>query len=233
MTASRRPARIIPACAGSTSESARPARHTRDHPRMRGEHRIAVTMNWRELGSSPHARGARRLRLKLCDARGIIPACAGSTFILAMMQHAAGDHPRMRGEHDSSLPPNTSNQGSSPHARGARGPHRAAHGSAGIIPACAGSTPTRACRLWSERDHPRMRGEHHRSTHSRIAVPGSSPHARGAQASALQRELERGIIPACAGSTAPTETAGRPTWDHPRMRGEHEDSIELRLCVEG
>ncbi len=128
--------------------------------------------------------------------------------------------------------------------------------SLGIIPACAGSTPSasgrgavflgssphaRGARPWGctrgrpSWDHPRMRGEH---------LP-----------SLLLLRLLVGIIPACAGSTvgmaAPVSLEGgssphargargsdqgglRGFWDHPRMRGEHDvkgDVTELILRI--
>ena len=197
---------------------------SRDHPRIRGEHR-----------QDPH-----RCR----DDAGIIPAYAGSTDCLncgvvestGSSPHTRGaprsllgslsmgqDHPRIRGEHfrltlctpiqagiipayagsTNSFPlASIYLSGSSPHTRGARtgGP-------------CA-RRPTR--------DHPRIRGEHH------CAPSHHVPRA--------------GIIPAYAGSTCrPTwqtflwcgsspHTRGAPTcwrWtrgcarDHPRIRGEH------------
>ena len=191
------------------------------------------------------------------DARGIIPACAGSTPYLHVdgpcrtgsSPHARGalglaiagvsaamDHPRMRGEHDV-LQPGRSRP-------------------LGIIPACAGSTALeivaeirdygssphargaprpRTSRATSPRDHPRMRGEHPEvprhpagagggiipacagSTCSVVTVcfitEGSSPHARGAQASERQH----------------TEDAR----DHPRMRGEHRPVIQAVLPAVG
>ena len=49
---------IIPACAGSTRRSERVKTRSRDHPRMRGEHRRNRVTLRPTLGSSPHARGA-------------------------------------------------------------------------------------------------------------------------------------------------------------------------------
>ena len=53
---------IIPAYAGSTPPSSPRTRSTRDHPRIRGEHRPAPHSALSPLGSSPHTRGARRHR---------------------------------------------------------------------------------------------------------------------------------------------------------------------------
>ena len=52
--------RIIPAYAGSTvSNSTKPCTRS-DHPRIRGEHHVAVVVATPGRGSSPHTRGARR-----------------------------------------------------------------------------------------------------------------------------------------------------------------------------
>ena len=70
---------IIPACAGSTRPGWRLRADSRDHPRMRGEHDAAVVVSVMAGGSSPHARGAHERADDQRGARGIIPACAGST----------------------------------------------------------------------------------------------------------------------------------------------------------
>ena len=88
----------------------------------------------------------------------------------------------MRGEHYFGAGASVSEMGSSPHARGAQTKtHPNAH-SCGIIPACAGSTPTSPCGNHRGRDHPRMRGEHMCRCRDSMRVTGSSPHARGAPA---------------------------------------------------
>ncbi len=51
--------RIIPACAGSTSQPRPPWRPAQDHPRLRGEHICSAMATTRTSGSSPPARGAR------------------------------------------------------------------------------------------------------------------------------------------------------------------------------
>ena len=71
---------IIPAYAGSTDAGDRYLQRTRDHPRIRGEHRHNSWTNPLARGSSPHTRGAR---FQLGDdhlVHGIIPAYAGSTL---------------------------------------------------------------------------------------------------------------------------------------------------------
>ena len=113
---------IIPACAGSTPRhGSSPACH-RDHPRMCGEHTKELAIGECTVGSSPHVRGARLTLSTQPPATGIIPACAGSTPLLARIRPIQ--------------------QGSSPHVRGAPVYVSWASSSSGIIPACAGSTST-------------------------------------------------------------------------------------------
>ena len=74
---------IIPAYAGSTGW----VRHTphidRDHPRIRGEHKLTATVEQLRGGSSPHTRGAPEGPFDPWDRLRIIPAYAGSTAFCA------------------------------------------------------------------------------------------------------------------------------------------------------
>ena len=71
--------RIIPACAGSTTDRPVRCRCRADHPRLRGEHLPAESVvSWMK-GSSPPARGALERQLAAARLHRIIPACAGST----------------------------------------------------------------------------------------------------------------------------------------------------------
>ena len=175
---------------------------SRDHPRIRGEHRPGRRVergvegiipayagstspvgrsSARFMGSSPHTRGARTTTPWTCRGRW--------------------DHPRIRGEH--------------PHRR------KASMSACGIIPAYAGSTAARlalldppsgssphtrgapspaSATLTPRRDHPRIRGEHRKGGRVQPGV--------------------RGIIPAYAGSTSLHE---RRAWyrrgSSPHTRG--------------
>ena len=134
---------IIPACAGSTLDWNLYIDIARDHPRMRGEHVIAVAAAAVTEGSSPHARGAQEVVAKENPIPGIIPACAGSTWARPPTRPWPGDHPRMRGEHAFRYGFLYESEGSSPHARGARLCNHRPNCLRGIIPACAGSTDKR------------------------------------------------------------------------------------------
>ena len=95
----QRGAGIIPACAGSTGRGWISMRCPRDHPRMCGEHCHAPSLEAFMMGSSPHVRGAHHDRRAHRHARGIIPACAGSTGGFKCTYTFTRDHPRMCGEH--------------------------------------------------------------------------------------------------------------------------------------
>ena len=55
---------------------------------------------------------------------------------------------------------------------------------------------------------------------------GSSPRVRGTLELTLCRRIELGIIPACAGNTARSSGNGTMRWDHPRVCGEHRNTVE-------
>ena len=131
---------IIPACAGSTTASSNATQALRDHPRMCGEHCGISPSAVNSWGSSPHVRGAHRRGYATGCPAGIIPACAGSTYFGRWRGTALRDHPRMCGEHRSDIDGMTEAAGSSPHVRGAPLSRLEAPRTAGIIPACAGST---------------------------------------------------------------------------------------------
>ena len=91
--------RIIPAYAGSTLSFHFFAFWSQDHPRIRGEHAQRHDPKGVFTGSSPHTRGARGGVLVHLPDAGIIPAYAGSTFLVPFLSGLCQDHPRIRGEH--------------------------------------------------------------------------------------------------------------------------------------
>ena len=199
--------RIIPAYAGSTPEGFRLIGGAQDHPRIRGEHDPSSGMSLQQMGSSPHTRGARLLTTPHDGAGGIIPAYAGSTTLNLPPERAAGDHPRIRGEHLGREFGEFSRHGSSPHTRGALGGAAGEADPVGIIPAYAGSTRRELVRVANAKDHPRIRGEHHQIAPIVCSIAGSSPHTRGALVTIPNQVHPQGIIPAYAGSTPHCSTA--------------------------
>ena len=213
--------RIIPAYAGSTRRSRSPRAKPADHPRIRGEHALRRFIDKGAQGSSPHTRGAPRAFAWCRHAYGIIPAYAGSTRRRIVGTSRDADHPRIRGEHPDAAECVPFADGSSPHTRGAPTPPRSRSRRPRIIPAYAGSTDDSGVTGFRASDHPRIRGEHELKAYVNRMRVGSSPHTRGAHPPTVRRCLHWRIIPAYAGSTAPRRPGRRPSWDHPRIRGEH------------
>jgi len=54
-----------------------------------------------------------------------------------------------------------------------------------------------------------------------VLCPGSPPRTRGARQALEAGGRDHGITPAYAGSTGNAQSRGRPSRDHPRVRGEH------------
>ena len=193
----------------------------RDHPRIRGEHRVTPPLSTPVLGSSPHTRGAHPLGIHRSAGLGIIPAYAGSTSRIHLARRGKGDHPRIRGEHQHFYEHFSTQQGSSPHTRGAHLQNAYIIFRQGIIPAYAGSTAHPLHRRYHNRDHPRIRGEHCSSRFATKSRLGSSPHTRGALPAQQAVWARVRIIPAYAGSTNERARARRAGRDQPLIRGEH------------
>ena len=154
-----RPGRTVPACAGKTTRNLTFSQATGDCPRMRGEDEPVGEGLPRGVGSPPHARGRPARAASTHRATGITPACAGKTFLSAVLGTCLPDHPRMRGEDKVFCRQPLADKGSPPHARGRRQPQRLPTGRRRITPACAGKTRRRADLQSAVADHPRMRGE--------------------------------------------------------------------------
>ena len=107
---------------------------------MCGEHGFVYRSEDTATGSSPHVRGALLDEYAVLGVGGIIPACAGSTWLTRIGCRYSRDHPRMCGEHSAGLDQADCRLGSSPHVRGAQHSRSPRQRVPGIIPACAGST---------------------------------------------------------------------------------------------
>ena len=66
-----------------------------------------------------------------------------------------------------------------------------------------------------------MCGDHGASASEDSELAGSSPHVRGPPGQCVENVFDRGIIPACAGTTANDRQRPRHERDHPRMCGDH------------
>ena len=201
---------------------------SRDHPRVCGEHEMALTDEDIMRGSSPRVRGTPELRYKYEVNGGIIPACAGNTSTTRERRCRPRDHPRVCGEHSLAAYTITLNPGSSPRVRGTRFSGVGHDRAVGIIPACAGNTEFCMLNWGMGGDHPRVCGEHRLGAHHPVPRPGSSPRVRGTLDVECRGQCLDGIIPACAGNTAWPAVSRGDSWDHPRVCGEH--AIFFSVC---
>ena len=132
--------RIIPARAGFTHRPLLWLWGCRDHPRSRGVYPKRRMVSTWSGGSSPLARGLRRLVPALTASMGIIPARAGFTGHRGHSPSRGPDHPRSRGVYRSATPEVVPAAGSSPLARGLPRPFQRCPAKSRIIPARAGFT---------------------------------------------------------------------------------------------
>ena len=213
--------RFIPARAGNTQRSRRPASTCTVHPRSRGEHTHRYSPVVDLSGSSPLARGTRNAAHRPTPAARFIPARAGNTTVSYRPTGTLPVHPRSRGEHGKCWHADAVEVGSSPLARGTPGRHRRAAAHRRFIPARAGNT-CRSARSMPDRPvHPRSRGEHLNRPPDVCALSGSSPLARGTQTEMRDLPTLDRFIPARAGNTLRWSSTGRSPPVHPRSRGEH------------
>ena len=192
---------LIPAHAGKTT--GRPAcRSVRwAHPRSRGENGGARARGDRRPGSSPLTRGKLGFSAHAEVPTGLIPAHAGKTSGRPSWLGPFGAHPRSRGENgqDMLVPP--LDQGSSPLTRGKPLIQPFRERRAGLIPAHAGKTASRAAFYLHWRAHPRSRGENSFAKPLKARENGSSPLTRGKLGCPIPPAARGGLIPAHAGKT--------------------------------
>ena len=132
--------RFIPARAGNTPCSRCRWLSAPVHPRSRGEHVSPNGANGLVPGSSPLARGTRRLVRRDLAIGRFIPARAGNTGSISTFGIVTTVHPRSRGEHRGGRAARLRQGGSSPLARGTRTRPRLSRPSRRFIPARAGNT---------------------------------------------------------------------------------------------
>ena len=217
--------RIIPARAGFTCTHRSSGIPAPDHPRSRGVYPDEQVRTALARGSSPLARGLRRLCAPGDPHMRIIPARAGFTSCPWRTSGIASDHPRSRGVYEYDVQRLVDKAGSSPLARGLPGSSGPSTESPRIIPARAGFTGIERALYGESADHPRSRGVYPPSTSPPSNGRGSSPLARGLQEDRARQGDDDGIIPARAGFTRRAAARSRPEPDHPRSRGVYREPI--------
>ena len=109
---------LIPACAGKTSWEAQSRPQQRAHPRVCGENCVVFVFVILGTGSSPRVRGKPVFTdMEQLNSR-LIPACAGKTTYLVLVQFFRAAHPRVCGENLLNNISKPAASGSSPRVRG-------------------------------------------------------------------------------------------------------------------
>ena len=144
-----------------------------------------------------------------------------------------GDHPRLRGEYNRTTCNRKYHIGSPPLARGILNRERIGQRRGGITPACAGNTCAHHSRSDCTWDHPRLRGEYSPKCIPDHIQTGSPPLARGILPDRAGQAISPGITPACAGNTLKFTDFITLYEDHPRLRGEYQETGEKYYRYEG
>ena len=106
-------------------------------------------------------------------------------------------------------------------------------GGCGITPACAGTTIMWFTKNVSDKDHPRLCGDHRASALILSCHPGSPPPVRGPLQQVLLIAFILRITPACAGTTRLDALRLHLKWDHPRLCGDHHRKRKLVDPLQG
>ena len=184
-------------------------------------------------GSSPRMRGTHDVIAFHALRPGIIPAYARNTCRNDTRGCCTWDHPRVCGEHGTTLGSKRLKRGSSPRMRGTPEKDMEPYQTGGIIPAYAGNTKDYREHTPHVRDHPRVCGEHCKGVLICGILLGSSPRMRGTPSQTQCAARPSGIIPAYAGNTVTIMKNPSKTWDHPRVCGEHLTGNPYLLMVQG
>ncbi len=152
--------RFIPAYAGNIYFGAAELPHNSVHPRVCGEHKQKETRRGVAVGSSPRMRGTCTFMAGAMADQRFIPAYAGNMGTSRMLRSPEVVHPRVCGEHISSLIGIKLICGSSPRMRGTCNHNRRTYRGGRFIPAYAGNMKgsLNPGSDWSV--HPRVCGEH-------------------------------------------------------------------------
>ena len=153
------------------------------------------------VGSPPPTRGTPTVLITDPVPIGITPAYAGNTACGSIRLPLLRDHPRLRGEHQFQGGLLLMVMGSPPPTRGTRWLCSWVMAMRRITPAYAGNTSVSDLSGHSDRDHPRLRGEHIRQMLLIYKLQGSPPPTRGTQYSCVYFNVGVGITPAYAGNT--------------------------------
>ena len=174
-----------------------------------------------ETGSSPRLRGTPMDWLSRLSPVRFIPASAGNTCKRDVFINHLSVHPRVCGEHISTVVFHDYASGSSPRLRGTLPRILWLFLTRRFIPASAGNTSMLINLPASIAVHPRVCGEHAAAVAGSHFFSGSSPRLRGTLGGGASSLRYSRFIPASAGNTSRFYTSLPASPVHPRVCGEH------------
>ena len=188
---------------------------------MCGDYQQPGNRRRRYKGSPPRVRGLQHINQIAKIGQRITPACAGTTREEHQHSSDAGDHPRVCGDYIFRYAETGTGVGSPPRVRGLRKIRLFLDSSAGITPACAGTTCIGIVLESLKWDHPRVCGDYFVMYAKTLIRSGSPPRVRGLRGSYELQAWFQGITPACAGTTLPLAHWRRACQNHPRVCGDY------------
>ena len=200
---------------------------------MGGEHPSSIHNVVGNFGSSPRGRGTRWKCSREAPPPRFIPAWAGNTAYALRIANTSPVHPRVGGEHPSSIHNVVGNFGSSPRGRGTRWKCSREAPPPRFIPAWAGNTAYALRIANTSPVHPRVGGEHLKLTVLVSDINGSSPRGRGTQRKCDEICANIRFIPAWAGNTSTTSLPWLVGSVHPRVGGEHISKLTVLVLING
>ena len=157
---------------------------------------------------------------------GNIPAHAGKTGTAGLNAWRNEEHPRARGENLVSISRRALRIGTSPRTRGKQFLGLDHLANSRNIPAHAGKTHRDGTLANPAPEHPRARGENGFGVAFGARVWGTSPRTRGKHARCHESCSVGGNIPAHAGKTSSATSLVTTNAEHPRARGENEQTFD-------
>ena len=131
---------ITPAYAGKRAGSPFCPRKDGDHPRLRGEKLLMMSLMVSPIGSPPLTRGKDQFQQARILSAGITPAYAGKSVVQIVIVPHGKDHPRLRGEKNLVDVTASTRLGSPPLTRGKVWNKQTAKSRMRITPAYAGKS---------------------------------------------------------------------------------------------
>ncbi len=228
----------LPPQCGDNQPSVRLIRCSRDPPPARGRH-LAITVRAGADRATPRLGGGQRPRRPgRADQCGATPTGVGGDWPGVCSPAPAFElPPQMWGRLD------TESAWACTTGQLSLAPGRPGRLVAGDLPADpprsratsegAGSSNCTAWSKFPHRDHPRGCGEQQGLENSEGFAQGPSPRVRGAAAVPITGRVDRGTIPAGAGSRATGRATLRARRDHPRGCGEQATTHDARPALRG